>query len=107
VTTGGKLGGLVMRKYGRVFRIFGYDAPSSFMTFVKDDTKPGGVVWTPTSTPEPYPFPEPSDVIENKTSLFLDRRYENLQVGTKLLIYQNDGVSITVDEIKVTSVDQA
>jgi hypothetical protein len=99
----GTADGLRMYKYGRVFRIFGHDAPESYGTFVSSK-EPPGVDWTLRQTPKEYPALRTA---EDSISLFLDRRYENLKVGTRLLIYQNNANYITVDEVTVMSVDQA
>jgi len=102
---GGMADGMRMHKYGRVFHIFGHDAPSTYATYTESKTAPGGVIWTFPSTPEVYP--DPKNPAENTTSLFLDRQYENVSVGSKLLIYQSDGSYVGVDLVTIKSVDQA
>jgi uncharacterized phage protein gp47/JayE len=64
-------------KFRRTFRLFGYNAPTSYMQSSTSETVPGGILWTLTTTD----FISPGG-----TQLNLDSRYADLATGTQLLI---------------------
>jgi hypothetical protein len=78
----------------RAFRIFGYNAPSTYMEAVETVLNSGDFIWTRrTFTGPSYAYSSPSaNVLE------LDSKYEGIAVGSRLLISQagsNDLVTVT------------
>jgi uncharacterized phage protein gp47/JayE len=64
-------------KHRRTIRLFGYNAPETFMQSTKSDAVPGGVLWNLLHTE----FASPGG-----TALNLDSRYADLATGTQLLV---------------------
>ena len=64
-------------KMRRTFRLFGYNAPTSYMQSSTSDLVPGGILWTLT----PTDFKSPGGA-----KLNLDSRYSDLAAGTQLLV---------------------
>ncbi len=64
-------------KFRRTFRLFGYNAPTSYMQPSTSDAVPGGILWTLTQT---------DFTAAGGTQLSLDSRYSDLATGTQLLI---------------------
>lgn len=63
-------------KFRRTFRLYGYNAPATFMQATQTDSAPGGLQWNVVSTD----FSNPGG-----TTFALDSRYNDLAVGTQLL----------------------
>lgn len=85
-------------KFTRTFRLFGYNAPPSYMETSKDknDVVTG---WKLKDTGYKYP----SNSLEEK-ALVLDSRYENVKVGSRLLVLDSSGQNTLVT---ITTVGQA
>jgi uncharacterized phage protein gp47/JayE len=82
----------------RTFRIFGYNAPSTYMEAVETDPDSGDFYWTRrTFTDASYAYSPPSPHV-----LELDSKYEGIAVGSRLLISQAE----SNDLVTVTSVSQ-
>ena len=64
-------------KYRRTFRLFGFNAPSTFMQPTSSNSVPGGILWSQQRTD----FTNPGG-----TTLNLDSRYSDLATGTQLLV---------------------
>ncbi|HEV2387300.1 MAG TPA: baseplate J/gp47 family protein [Candidatus Acidoferrales bacterium] len=64
-------------KFRRTFRLYGYNAPASFMLPVPTDNAPGGLQWNLMTTD----FSNPGG-----NTLALDGRYGDLAAGTQLLV---------------------
>jgi uncharacterized phage protein gp47/JayE len=82
-------------KFRRIFRLFGYNAPTSYMQSSTSNTVPGGILWTLTTTD----FSSPGG-----TTLNLDSRYSDLAAGAQLLVVMpaNTGVQTVLVSIKAT-----
>jgi len=80
-------------KFRRTFRLFGYNAPTSYMQSSTSGTIPGGILWTLTQTD----FKSPGG-----TTLNLDGRYADLAAGTQLLVAIPDPLSNAVRTILAT-----
>ncbi len=91
-------------KFTRTFRLFGCNAPPSYMEASKDKDKKDVVTgWMLKDTVYKYPSDAPADAPEKK-ALFLDSRYENVKVGSRLLVSDSGGQNTLVT---VTQVGQA
>jgi uncharacterized phage protein gp47/JayE len=64
-------------KFRRKFRMFGFNAPQSFMQPTQSSDVPGGILWTQMQTDFTF---------QGGTVLSLDGRYADLAVGTQLLV---------------------
>jgi uncharacterized phage protein gp47/JayE len=72
-------------KFGRRFRLFGYNAPASFMQPDSDPSVPGGIGWTFNKvSDQSYPVNE-ATYFGFKRYLYLDTRYNDLPPNVKLL----------------------
>ncbi|MDQ6851956.1 MAG: hypothetical protein M3070_18855 [Actinomycetota bacterium] len=82
-------------KAGRVFQLFGHNAPASVMTPASDPTVPGGIRWSKTDTKFSLPA---------STKLALDSRVEGLTAGMRLLVHDAAGATtpITVTAVQTT-----
>ena len=90
----------------RTFRIFGYNAPSTYMEAVETAPNSGDFFWTRrTFTDASYAYSPPST---NLLELQLDTKYEGIAVGTRLLISQPASASGpgSNDLVTVTAVSQ-
>jgi uncharacterized phage protein gp47/JayE len=64
-------------KFRRTFRVFGYNAPPSFMQSQASNAVPGGILWSLAQT---------NFTTSGGTQLILDSRYSDLATGTQLLV---------------------
>ncbi len=85
-------------RFKRTFRLFGYNAPSSYVQPATDATVPGGIKWTLT------PLSDADYTYPGGTALALDGRYPNLAAGTPLLVGVKNGPKTLVT---ITAVDQS
>lgn len=82
----------------RTFRIFGYNAPTTYMEAVETSAGSGDFIWTRrTFTDASYAYTPAGNVLE------LDSKYEGIAVGTRVLISQP---GISNDLVTVTAVSQ-
>lgn len=88
-------------KFKRTFRLFGINAPSSYVTSSKNPKLLGGVQWTFNSLDD-YSYPQSPTT---NTQLDLDARYEGLEVGGKLLFADSAGGKKLVTIIGITQVN--
>ena len=91
-------------KIGRKFRLFGYNAPATFMKPAADPTVPGGIGWTfSTLGPADFAYPRINELnIFFKDLLYLDTRYTDLPPNMMVLAADSVGTAfataIGVDE---------
>ncbi len=88
-------------KFGRKFRLFGYNAPTTYMQPASDPTVPGGIGWTFTTVSD-FTYPQSSSAINPageldkygfKRYLYLDTRYSDLPPNVKLLSADSSGTT--------------
>jgi len=90
-----------LRAFNRTFRVFGYNAPNQYMEV--QEPAPGDFVWTRRIlTDAHYAYTYPAiNVLE------LDSKYEDIAVGSELLISQPDVPSTQLVTVKAISQGQA
>ena len=91
-------------KIGRKFRLFGYNAPPTYMKPAADPTVPGGIGWTfSTLGPADFAYPHVNELnIFFEDFLYLDTRYTDLPPNMMVLVADSAGTAfataIGVDE---------
>jgi hypothetical protein len=83
-------------KLGRRFRIFGYNAPPQHMRAIPDDQVAGGIRWELKTTVHMYSTAPVADLV-------LDGRYEELAVGSRLLVSVQDPPNPTAHTLVTVS----
>jgi uncharacterized phage protein gp47/JayE len=83
-------------KFKRTFRLFGYNAPATFMLPIDNPQVAGGIEWKLQKTVWVYSSVPTSHVM-------LDSLYEEIEVGSRLLV-SNGGTLNTL--VTVTAIDQ-
>jgi hypothetical protein len=96
-----------VHKFKRIFRLFGHNAPSQFMTPSSIGGDPTRIRWT-LSTLSGFGYPDSAQEVETNSGgasrLCLDARYEGLSVGQKLLVVDAVG---NKSAVTITQIDQA
>ena len=87
--------------YQRQFRLFGNNAPSSYMKPGTDATAPGGIAWQFTTAPYPGPTSATGATIP-ATTFALDAKYNDIKPGSQFLI-SDPGASTPVARIATVS----
>jgi uncharacterized phage protein gp47/JayE len=86
--------------FNRTFRIFGYNAPATYMEAVETPANSGDFVWHRRTSTYTYTPPSGHEVE-------LDTKYEGIAVGSRLLISQRNSANQLVTElVTVTAVSQ-
>lgn len=88
-------------KYVDQMRLFGHNAPLTYLTYSIDSD--GNITWTEHSL-EPPAMDDPTALDPN--ALYLDARYDDLKPGTSLLLVYRDGYKFT-QRLKVSGVSEA
>jgi hypothetical protein len=89
---------------GRTFKVFGHDAPASYVVPVVAPSPPGGLSWDLKLTT--FGYPGPGSTREDGQTLFLDAQYEGIKVGSSVLVCQRSGGTTSVNRVTVTGVSQ-
>lgn len=92
-------------KFGRKFRLFGYNAPATYMQPSSDPSVPGGIGWAfNTLGPSDYLYPQfwESGFLGFAHLLYLDTRYTDLPPNVNVLAADSSGTEfatgLVVDE---------
>jgi hypothetical protein len=88
-------------KYKRTFRVFGHQAPASYMQPNTDSTVPGGVSWV-LKTITDYSYPQRGENDSPRNLLYLDAKYSDLQAGLNVLAADPSGTRFA----SVSAIDQ-
>lgn len=83
-------------KYTRKLRVLGHNAPSTYTRGTIDSTQPGGIRWEVVSR-------EDYDVVcSSSQSISLDRRYDDITPGTKILLHNGEETLelLTIDKVE-------
>jgi hypothetical protein len=100
IQNSGWTAGTMAYKSRRRFRLFGHDRPATYMKPTPNSSVPGGIRWElVTVASYRYPLSGPST-----TDLFLDAKYDGLEVGRELLV---DDTAGTKTRVTITRVDQS
>lgn len=90
-------------KFTRIFRLFGYNAPPTYMKATQPS--PGVITWdlkTITVWDGKDIPKEDSYGLKSGTELYLESRYENMKVGSRLLVSDSGGQNTLVTVTKVS-----